>query len=337
MPELSPVHRDFFAGGAGDERTLRANEAAFDRIRVVPRVLRATGDRDLRTTLFGTTPFGTTVAAPILVAPTAFHRLAHPDGEVATARGAAGAGTVMVVSMAATVPVEEIAATGCPLWFQLYPQPDAAFTASVVRRVEAAGVRALVVTVDSPVFAHRPRDVRNGFVDLPAGLVCENLRDDTGRVRSIEMDNRLGWDVLDRLRGVTGLPILLKGILHPADAELAVEHGAAGLIVSNHGGRQLDGAIASIEALPAIVKAVGGRLPILLDGGVRRGVDAMVALALGATAVLVGRPVVWALAAGGAAGVHEALDGLKAELDAALALAGARTPADLTADLVVAA
>jgi 4-hydroxymandelate oxidase len=332
MPDLSPVHRDFFAGGAGDERTLRANEAAFDRIRVVPRVLRATGDRDLRTTLFGTE-----VAAPVLVAPTAFHRLAHPDGEVATARGTAAAGSLMVVSMAATAPVEDIATTDCPLWFQLYPQPDAAFTASIVRRVEAAGVRALVVTVDSPVFAHRPRDVRNGFLDLPAGMVCENLRDGTGRVRSIAMDDRLGWDVVDRLRAITGLPIVLKGILHPADAELAVEHGVSGLIVSNHGGRQLDGAIATIDALPTVVKAVGGRLPVLLDGGVRRGVDVLAALALGATAVLVGRPVVWALAAGGAAGVRDALDALTAGLDAALALAGARTPADLTADLVVAA
>jgi 4-hydroxymandelate oxidase len=331
VSELNPAYRDFFAGGAGDERTLRANEIAFDRIRIVPRVLRATGDRDLRTALFGTE-----VAAPILVAPTAFHRLAHPDGEVATARGAADAGTLMVVSMAATVPVEEIAATDCPLWFQLYPQPDAAFTTSVVRRAEAAGVKAFVVTVDSPVFVHRPRDVRNGFLDLPAGMVCENMRDDSGRVRDIAMDATLGWDVVDRLRGVTGLPIVLKGILHPADAELAVEHGVAGVIVSNHGGRQLDGVIASIDALPAIVKAVGGRLPILLDGGVRRGVDALAALALGATAVLVGRPVVWGLAAGGAAGVREVLDVLKAELDTALALAGARTPADLTADLVAA-
>lgn len=330
MPELNPVHRDFFEGGAGDERTLRDNETAFDRIRILPRVLRATGDRDLRVTLFGTE-----LAAPILVAPTAFHRLAHPDGEVATARGTAAAGTAMVVSMAATAPVEELAATGCPLWFQLYPQPDAAFTAALVRRAEAAGVRAFVVTVDSPVFAHRPRDVRNGFLDLPAGLACENLRDDTGRVRNIAMDPGLGWDVVARLRALTALPILLKGVLHPADANLAVDHGASGIVVSNHGGRQLDGAIASIDALPAVVKAVGGRIPVLLDGGVRRGVDALVALALGADAVLVGRPVLWGLASGGAAGVTRLLEGLQGELDVALALAGARTPADLTADLVV--
>jgi 4-hydroxymandelate oxidase len=251
---------------------------------------------------------------------------------VATARGAAG--TILVVSMASTTGVEEIAAAGGPLWFQLYPQPDLAFTEAVIRRAEAAGCRALVVTVDSPVFGRRERDLRNGFTDLPAGMVCENMRDGTGRVRDIVMDAGLGWDRIDWLRGVTALPILLKGVLHPADAELAVEHGVSGLVVSNHGGRQLDGAIASVTALPAIVKAVGGRLPILLDGGVRRGVDVLAALALGATAVLVGRPIVWGLAGGGSDGVRQVLDLLRSELDSALALVGARTPADLTADLV---
>jgi 4-hydroxymandelate oxidase len=325
------VHADFFAGGAGDERTLRANTEAFGRLRLVPRVLRATGTRDLRTTLLGTE-----LAAPVLVAPTAFHRLAHPDGEVATARGAADAGTVMVVSMAATRTVEDVATAGGPLWFQLYPQPDRAFTEFVVRRAEAAGCRALVVTVDSPVFGRRERDRRHGFTDLPVGLVCENMRDDTGRVRTIVMDDRLGWDRIDRLLETTRLPILLKGVLHPADAELAVEHGVAGLLVSNHGGRQLDGAVATIDALPAIVKAVGGRVPVLLDGGVRRGVDVLAALALGATAVLIGRPVVWGLAVDGSTGVRRVLDDLRADLDHVLALAGARTPADLTPDLVAA-
>ncbi|GAA2507677.1 alpha-hydroxy acid oxidase [Winogradskya humida] len=326
---MDPVHEDFFAGGAGDERTLRANEAAYERRRIVPRVLRATGDRDLRLTLFGTE-----LATPILVAPTAFHKLAHPDGEAATARGAAGAGTVMVVSMAATQPIEEIAAAGGPLWFQLYPQPDLAFTAAVIKRAEAAGCRALVVTVDSPVFGRRERDLRNGFLDLPAGLACENLRDAEGRVRSIEMDATLGWDRIAWLRGVTGLPLLLKGILHPADARLAVEHGVDGLIVSNHGGRQLDGAVATVDALPAVVDAVGGRVPVLVDGGIRRGGDVLVALALGADAVLIGRPVVWGLAAGGAPGVLKKLRDLTGELDHAMALAGAKRLADLTPDLV---
>jgi len=326
---LDPVHWDYFAGGAGDERTLRANEEAFQALRLVPRVLRATGPRDLHTTLLGTE-----LCAPVLVAPTAFHRLAHPDGEVATARGAAAAGTVMVVSMAATTAIEDIAAAGGPLWFQLNPQPDLAFTAAVVRRAERAGCRALVVTVDAPVFGRRERDMRNGFTDLPAGLVCENMRDDTGRVRDIVMDADLGWDRIDWLRGITGLPIVLKGVLHPADAELAVEHGVSGILVSNHGGRQLDGVVSTVDALPAVVKAVGGRLPILLDGGIRCGTDIVAALALGAAAVLVGRPVLWGLAAGGDDGVREVLELLRADLDRALALAGVRRPAELTGDLV---
>ncbi|MFI7661152.1 alpha-hydroxy acid oxidase [Micromonospora parva] len=327
---MDPVHQDFFEGGAGRERTVAANERAFERRWIVPRVLRATGERDLRTTVAGTS-----LAAPLLVAPTAFHRLAHPEGEVATARGAAAAGTTMVVSMAATQPVEEIAAAGGTLWFQLYPQPDLDFTGYVVTRAESAGCRALVVTVDSPVFGRRERDLRNGFTDLPSGYTCENMRDATGRVRSIAMDATAGWDRIAWLRGVTGLPILLKGILHPADARLAVEHGAAGVIVSNHGGRQLDGAIPALDALPAVVAAVNGQLPVLLDGGVRGGTDVVIALALGARAVLVGRPVVRALAAGGAVGVREVLERLTTELDQALALAGARRPADLTPDQVV--
>ncbi|WP_433046445.1 alpha-hydroxy acid oxidase [Dactylosporangium sp. CS-033363] len=326
---LEPAHWDFYAGGAGAERTVHGNEEAFERIRLVPRVLRATGPRDLRTTLFGTE-----LAAPILVAPTAFHRLAHPDGELATARGAAAAGSVLVVSMAATMPVEAIAAEAGAWWFQLYVQPDREFTAALVRRVEAAGCRALVVTADSPVFGRRERDHRHGFHDLPTGLVCENMRDATGAVRAIAMDARLGWDGIDWLRGITGLPIVLKGVLHPADAELAVEHGVSGLLVSNHGGRQLDGAIASIDALPAVAKAVGGRLPVLVDGGIRCGADIVAALALGADGVLVGRPVLWGLAVDGARGVQDVLSLLEDDLDRALALVGARRPADVTPDLV---
>ncbi|WP_433495812.1 alpha-hydroxy acid oxidase [Micromonospora sp. CA-248089] len=326
---LDPVYWDFYSGGAGEERTVRANEAAFTRRYVVPRVLRGAGHRDLRISLLGTR-----ISMPVLIAPTAFHRLAHPEGEVATARAATEAGTIMVVSMAATRRVEEIAAEGGPLWFQLYPQADLDFTASVVRRAEMAGCTALVVTVDSPVFGRRERDLRHGFADLPPGLVCENMRDASGRVRDIGMDAGLDWDRIAWLREVTTLPILLKGVLHPADAALAVSYGVDGLLVSNHGGRQLDGALATLDALPAVVEAVGGRLPVLLDGGVRRGTDVLVALALGATAVLVGRPVLWGLAVGGAAGVRHVLDLLRADLDRALALAGATGPADLRGDLV---
>jgi 4-hydroxymandelate oxidase len=328
---VEPAHWDFFEGGAGAERTLRANEAAWARVALVPRILRATGPRDLRTTLLGGE-----LALPVLVAPTAFHRLAHPDGEVATARGAAAAGTVLVVSMAATCPVEAIAAAGGGWWLQLYLQPDRDFTAALLHRAEAAGCGAVVLTADSPVFGRRERDHRHGFHDLPAGLACENLRDGDGVVRPIAMDAGLGWADVDWLRGVTGLPIVVKGVLHPADAELAVEHGAAAVVVSNHGGRQLDGAIATADALPAVAKAVGGRIPVLVDGGIRCGADILAALALGAAAVLVGRPVLWGLASGGADGVRRVLDLLAADLDRALALAGVRRPADVPAGLVAA-
>ncbi|WP_247673073.1 alpha-hydroxy acid oxidase [Micromonospora sp. C51] len=334
---LDPVHRDFFAGGAGDERTLRANETAFDAYRLLPRVLRGGGERDLRTELLGET-----LPMPVLVAPTAFHRLAHPEGEVATARAVGAVGTVLVVSMASTTPIEAVADAIEPsdrsarLWFQLYPQPDLGFTASVVSRAEAAGCRALVVTVDSPVFGRRDRDLRNGFLDLPPGYVCENMRDpETGRVRDIVMDATLDWARIDWLRATTRLPIVLKGILHPADARLAVAHGVDAVLVSNHGGRQLDGVPASIDALPAVVEAVEGRIPVLLDGGIRRGTDILTALALGAVAVGVGRPVLWALAARGERGVRQLLDLLRAELARAMTLAGAVRPADLTREMIL--
>jgi 4-hydroxymandelate oxidase len=334
---LDPVYRDFFAGGAGDERTLRANETAFDAYRILPRVLRGGGWRDLRITLFGDE-----LALPVLVSPTAFHRLAHPDGEIACARAVAAAGTVMVVSMAATTPIEAVAAATdtegrrARLWFQLYPQPDLGFTESVIRRAEAAGCQALVVTGDSPVFGWRERDLRNGFLDLPCGLWCENMRDPrTGTVRDIVMDDRLDWARIDWLREITRLPVVLKGVLHPADARLAVEHGVDAVLVSNHGGRQLDGVPASIDALPAVVNAVEGRVPVLLDGGIRRGTDILTALALGAVAVGIGRPVIWGLAARGEAGVRQVLDWLRADLARAMTLAGAVRPADLTPDLIL--
>lgn len=328
---LDRAHWDYFAGGAGDESTVLANVSAFDRYRLVPRVLRGTGDRDMRTRLLGCE-----LSMPVLAAPTAFHRLADPEGEPATARAVTGAGTIMVVSMAATTAVEQIAAAAAPgrLWFQLYLQPDLAFTEYVVRRAEAAGCRALVVTVDAPVRGRRDRDLRNGFLDLPPGLACENMRDAAGLVRDIGMDATLDWGRIAWLRGVTALPIVLKGVLHPADARLAVEHGVDALVVSNHGGRQFDRAVASLDALPAVVDAAAGALPVLLDGGVRRGSDVVTALALGAVAVAVGRPLIWGLAAGGADGVRRVLELLRDDLDLAMALVGARTPADLTPDLV---
>ncbi|MEU4238365.1 alpha-hydroxy acid oxidase [Actinoplanes sp. NPDC026619] len=317
------VYQDFFEGGAGEERTLRANVDAFERRRIIPRVLRGTGPRDLRTTLLGTD-----LSMPLLLAPTAFHLLAHPTGETGAAGAAAAAGIAMVVSMAATQPIEQIADTGATLWFQLYPQPDLDFQDRLLRRVTKAGVKAIVVTVDSPVFGHRTRDLANGFTDLPAGLTCANMDG-----RDIAMDDTLSWEHIDRLRAATGLPLVLKGILHPADAGLAVTHGADAVIVSNHGGRQLDGAIATLDALPAVLQAVGGRIPVLVDGGIRRGTDILVALALGAAATLVGRVGIRGLA-GGPDGVREKIENLRAQLDHALALAGAQRPADLSPDQI---
>ena len=331
---LDPVYYDYFAGGAGDEITLRANESALARRSLLPRVLRGRATRQLDVTLLGCP-----TTMPVVVSPTAFHRLAHPDGEHATARAAAKAGVIMIVSMASTTAVEDIAADGGTLWFQLYLQPDPAVTEALVRRAERAGARALVVTVDSPVLGRRERDDRHDFHDLPPGLRCENLRglldDEPGHVRQIEMSSELSWDHIDHLRSITDLPVVVKGVLHPADAALAVDHGVAAVLVSNHGGRQLDCVPATIDALPGVVRAVSGRVPVLVDGGVRRGVDVVKALALGATAVGVGRPVLWGLAADGEDGVHDVLERLRDEFDHALALCGAASLADLTPDLVV--
>ena len=339
---LDPVHADFVAGGARDEITVRANEEAYTRLRLLPRVLRGGAVPDLDVTLLGDR-----ARTPVLLSPTAFHRLVAPEGETATARAAAAAGAIMIASMASTVAVGEVADAAraaappgetVPLWFQLYLQPDPDITEALVRRATDAGCTALVVTVDSPVLGASERNRRNGFHDLPAGLRCENLvglRDgERGHVRQIAMSPEFSWDHITRLRSVTDLPILLKGVLHPEDARLAVRHGVAGLLVSNHGGRQLDTVPATLEVLPEIVAAVAGRIPVLLDGGIRRGTDAVKALALGARAVGVGRPVMWALAADGEKGVRRLLELLREEIEDALALCGAAGLDELTPDLV---
>jgi 4-hydroxymandelate oxidase len=333
---LERAHFDYFAGGAGDELTLDENVAAFARLRLRPRVLRGVGAVDLATTLLGRE-----LAMPVLVAPTAFHSLAHEDGECATARATHAAGSLMIVSMAATKSFEEIAAAvpdgKLRFWFQVYLQPDRGFTLDLIRRAEAAGCSALVVTVDSPVFGRRTRDLRNGFTDLPAGMHCANLRaNGHERHRPILFDATLDWEAIDWLRGVTALPIVLKGIAHPDDAAHAVRRGCAGIVVSNHGGRQLDSVAATIDLLPAIAAAVGGRVPIVLDGGVRRGTDVVKALARGATAVAIGRPILWGLAVDGEAGVSAVFGFLERGLREALVLCGCRTPRDVAqADLLV--
>ncbi|WP_410622037.1 alpha-hydroxy acid oxidase [Amycolatopsis sp. cmx-8-4] len=340
---LEPAHYDYYAGGAQDEITLAENETAFRKLKLLPRVLRGSDKRDLSIELLGSQ-----ASIPILIAPTAFHRLAHADGELATARAAALAGTIMIVSMASTTAIEDVAAAArevAPdpaLWFQLYLQPDLEFTEAIVRRAEAAGVKAFVVTVDSPVLGRRERDDRNDFHDLPSGFAVENLRDigenrsggNASHVRDIVMSAGLNWEHIAWLRSKTKLPVLIKGVLHPEDARLAVHHGVAGIVVSNHGGRQLDTVPATIDVLPEIAAAVGGAMPVLLDGGIRRGTDVVKALALGADAVGVGRPVVWGLAAGGREGVSKVLELLRDDFDQALAMCGGRRPADLTPDQV---
>jgi 4-hydroxymandelate oxidase len=280
----------------------------------------------------------------VLVAPTAFHRLAHPEGELATARATSTAGTIMIVSTLATTPVEEIAkvSTG-PLWFQLYVAKDRSSTVDLVRRAEAARCKALVLTVDAPLLGRRERDVRNRFA-LPAGLTVPHLpaskltKDVDGSALAAsfadQLDPSLGWDCVDWLRSVTQLPVLVKGIVRGDDAALAVQHGAAGIVVSNHGGRQLDGSVATADVLREVVDAVAGRCEVLIDGGVRRGTDVLKALALGARAVLLGRPVLYGLSLGGEAGVSHVLSLLKAEFDLALALAGCPTVAAIGRDLI---
>lgn len=335
---LSPMAFDYIAGGAADEWTLHENRAAFKRLRLVPRML--TGTRERQTT---TTVLGTHVALPVLVAPTAMHGLVHPDGELATARGAAAADTIMIASSISNYSLEAIArARGGACWFQLYVYRDRALTRALVERAQAAGYSALCVTVDAPLIGRRERDVRNRFT-LPAGLTLANFEgttaadipaadSDSGMTSYVatQWDDALSWRDIEWLRSLTSLPLVLKGIMSPADAALAAEHGAAAVIVSNHGGRQLDTVPAAITVLPRIVEAVDGRLEVLLDGGIRRGTDVLKALALGARAVLLGRTILWALALDGASGVESALGHLQQEIALALALLGCSSVAELS-------
>jgi 4-hydroxymandelate oxidase len=341
---LPPMVFEYYVGGSYDERTLRDNREAWSRLRLVYRVLRDVTSRTLATTVLGQP-----VSMPILVAPTAFHGMAHAEGEVATARGAAAAGTIMMLSTLSNQPIEAVCATGATVWFQLYVYRDRKATEGVVRRAEAAGCRALVLTVDAPVLGRRERDIRNRF-RLPPGLAVANMLPegygdlppaaaDSGLAAYFAtlLDPALTWRDVAWLRSITHLPVLVKGVVRPDDALRAAEAGAAGIVVSNHGGRQLDTSPATIDVLPEIADALsahGHRIELLMDGGVRRGTDVLKALALGARAVLVGRPILWGLGANGEAGAALALRMLRDELDLAMALAGAPTVADITRDLV---
>ncbi|HVR69262.1 MAG TPA: alpha-hydroxy acid oxidase [Vicinamibacteria bacterium] len=310
---------EFVASGAADEITLRWNREAYDRIRLRPRVLRDVARVDTRVTLLGRElPF------PILLAPTAYHRVLHPEGEIATARGAGAAQATWVVSTSTTTAVEDIAraATG-PLWFQLYVQSDREFTRDVVRRAEDAGCQALCLTVDQPVLGARNRQTRAKF-QLPAELATPHMYDIGPGRQSIMDPRRVGvtWKDVDWLRSILRVPLLLKGILDAEDAERAVQSGVQGLLVSNHGARILDTAPATIDALPEVAERVAGRVPVLVDGGIRRGTDVLKAIALGATAVLIGRPYCYGLSVGGSAGVRRVVDILRHELEMAMMLTG---------------
>jgi 4-hydroxymandelate oxidase len=338
---LTPLAYDYYASGADDEITLRRNVEAYRELALHYRVL-----VDVSRVSCATSVLGIPVELPILVAPTAFHRLAHPDGEAATARAAAAAGTLFTLSTLSTTRIEDVMAkTSGPVWFQLYVYKDRIATADLVARVEAAGARALVLTVDAPRLGRRERDVRNRFA-LPAGLRVENLHGSSGDVAPPPaesglaayfyslVDPALSWDDITWLRSITKLPVIVKGLVRADDARRAVEAGAHGVVVSNHGGRQLDTSPATIEVLPRIAEAVDGRAEVLLDGGIRRGTDVIKALALGARAVFIGRPILWGLSIGGEAGVTAVLSMLRRELELAMALCGAPTIAALTRDLV---
>jgi isopentenyl diphosphate isomerase/L-lactate dehydrogenase-like FMN-dependent dehydrogenase len=309
----------YFAGGAGDELTLRENVAAFRRLALRPRML-----VDVTSISTATTVLGTEIALPVLVAPLALQRMAHADGELATARAAAAAGTIMCLSSGATARPAEVAAAapGAKRWHQVYVFSDRTLTTELIDEARSTGFSALVLTVDVPYLGRRERDIRVDF-KIPEGITP------IGDLFGAGFDTSISWRDLEWLAGY-GLPLVVKGLLTAEDARLACEHGAAAVVVSNHGGRQLDGVAASIDALPEIVEAVDGRAEVLLDGGVRRGTDALKALALGARAVLIGRAMLWGLAVDGEAGVRHVLELLRAEIELGLALLGCCSPAEVT-------
>jgi 4-hydroxymandelate oxidase len=330
---VTPEAWSYMVGGAGDERTLRWNREAFSRFCFRPRVL-----VDVSSVSTGTTVLGTPVSMPALVAPMAFQQIAHEEGEVAMARGAGDAGTLMCVSTVATATPAEIAeaAPGAPRWLQIYVFRDRGVSDEVIEQALEAGFTALVLTADLPVYGIRHREARTGFEapedDVPAIVAARARGGEPEGHHSLDLlESGLEWDYVTELCERWKVPVLVKGLVTAEDAILACEHGAAGVVVSNHGGRQLDGAIASLDALPEVVDAVGDRAEVYLDGGVRRGTDVVMALALGARAVLVGRPALYGLAFGGSKGVEQVLEILREETENALALLGCRSPSEVTA------
>ncbi|HLW66584.1 MAG TPA: alpha-hydroxy acid oxidase [Gemmataceae bacterium] len=332
----------FIASGAADEITLRRNRHAYDDIFLCYRVLRGVGKRDLTTTLFKKK-----VSFPVLIAPTGFHKLIHADGEIGMARAAAQAGTIMVVATMANTPLEDVrAAVAGPMWFQLYVYKDRGVTRALLERAEAAGYDAIQVTVDLPVLGRREAQIRDRF-GLPSHLRLANLESaGFGELSSVFadsgiaayttrlLDSSLTWKDIEWFKSICKLPMLVKGIVRADDARIAVESGADGVVVSNHGGRQLDTSIATIRALAEVAEAVGDRAVVMVDGGIQRGTDVIKALALGAKAVQIGRPTLWGLAVGGQAGVERVLELLKLEFDLAMALCGCASIVEVKRDLI---
>lgn len=342
---LSQMAFDYYCSGAWDEITLRDNRAAFERIKLRPRMLVDVSDRNLSTTILGQP-----LQLPLLIAPMAFQCLAHPEGELATALAAATAGVGMVLSTMATKSLEEVAAVGYKhnalQWFQLYIHRDRGLTQNLVERAYSTGYQALCLTVDAPILGRRERDRRNAFT-LPSGLHLANIANITGlnipqkseesglfTYFAEQLNPAVTWRDLEWLQSLSPLPLVLKGILRDDDAVRAVEHGAKAIVVSNHGGRQLDGAIASLDALAQIVAAVDGKAEVLVDGGIRRGTDILKALALGAKAILIGRPVLWGLAVAGQVGVSHVISLLEDELSVTMALSGCTSIKDIDSSLV---
>ena len=326
---LAPGPYGYYAGGAADELTLLDNVEAFRRWQLRPRAL-----VDVEACTTATTVLGQEISMPLLVAPVAFQRVAHPDGEVAMARAALAADTIMCLSTMATSTPAEVAATGAKRWFQLYVFRDEAITRHLVAQAVDEGFAALVLTVDTPVLGRRERDFRTGFT-IPPEITVASLGG--GGVTPLgafaQVSSSVTWRDVERL-AESGLPVVVKGVLTAEDARLSCEHGAAAIVVSNHGGRQLDGVAATIDALPEVVDAVDGRLEVLVDGGIRRGTDVVKALALGARAVLAGRAPLWGLACGGEQGAAHVLELLRAEILAALQLTGCTSPAGVARDRV---
>jgi L-lactate dehydrogenase (cytochrome) len=349
MAAMEPRIANYVRAGAGSEETIRANREAFRRRRIVPRMLRDVSDRDLSTTVLGTA-----MPAPLLLAPIGVQQGVHEEGELATARAAAAVGTPMIASTASHFSLEEIAAAGgeAPRWFQLYWPNDPELARSFVERAERAGYEAIVLTVDTFIPGWKPRDLQQAWLPFLESRGVGNYFQDpifraklektpeedpgmaTGHFLAVQANPALSWDDLAQLREMTSLPILVKGIQHVDDAREAVERGVDGIVVSNHGGRQVDGALASLDALPAIAEAVGDDLAVLFDSGVRSGADVLKALALGADAVCLGRPYLWGLALDGQAGVETVLRMVLAELDLTMALCGLTRPEEIGPELL---